>query len=122
MMDLRIVLACLVIGTVTEALSHWQKLWLYEPPWLRIASVVLVFGLFFGWLSTALAEQSALLRFATGAGVGIAYEATNLTLLRAWSFPEQQLVFLRGPVALAVGAGIPWGLIPLVAPLVRLPA
>jgi len=120
-MNLQIMLVCLVIGAVTEALSHWQKLWLYEPSWLRVANVLIVFGLFFGWLSTALADQSAFVRFATGAGVGIVYEAANLTLFRAWSFPEQQLVFLRGPVALAVGAGIPWGFIPLVAPLVRMP-
>jgi hypothetical protein len=118
-MDLRSVLVCLVIGAVTEALSHWQKLWIYDPPWLRIVSVLLVFGVFFGWMSTALADYSAFFRFVVGAGVGVVYEAANLTLLRAWSFPDQQLVFLRGPVALAVGAGIPWGLIPLVVPLVR---
>ncbi len=121
-MNLRIVLACLVIGAITEALSHWQKLWIYDPPWLRVASVLIVFGLVFGWMSTALADYPAILRFAAGAGVGIVYEAVNLTLLRAWSFPNQQLLFLRGPVALAVGAGIPWGLLPLVAPFFRTPA
>ena len=121
-MDPRIGLTCLVLGTVTEALSHWQKLWIYDPPWLRVASILIVFGLFFGWMSTALVDYRAILRFAAGAGFGIGYEAVNLTLLRAWSFPNQQLLFLRGPLALAVGAGIPWGFLPLVAPLFRTPA
>ena len=65
--------------------------------------------------SDTLADYPASLRFAAGAGFGVVYEAVNLTLLRAWSFPNQQLLFLRGPVALAVGAGIPCGLLPLVA-------
>jgi len=35
------------------------------PPWLRVASVLIVFGLFFGWMSTALADyHPAILRFA----------------------------------------------------------
>lgn len=118
-MNLRIVLACLALGVVTEALSSWKRLWLYNPPWLRVASVLIVFGLIFGWMSTALADYPASLRFATGAGFGILYEAVNLSLLRIFSFPNQQLLFLRGTFALAVGAGIPWGLLPLVSPLFR---
>jgi len=118
-MSLRIVLACLVIGAATEALSYWKRLWIYSHPWLRVASVLIVFGLIFGWMSTALADYPAILRFAAGAAFGIIYEAANLTLLRVFSFPNQQLLFLRGSFALAVGAGIPWGLLPLVAPLFR---
>ena len=118
-MSLRITLACLAIGAATEALSYWQRLWVYDPPWLRIASVPVVYGLIFGWLTTALAEYQAPWRFAAGAAFGVAYEATNLTVFHFWSFPNRRLLFLRGPVALALGAGIPWGLLPLLAPLAR---
>ena len=118
-MNIPIMLACVVIGIITEAVSHWQKLWIYDPPWLRLASVLMVFGLVFGWMSTVLADHPAILRFAIGAGVGIVYEALNLSLLRVFTFPNQRLLFLRGRVALAVGAGMPWGLLPLAAPLFR---
>jgi hypothetical protein len=118
-MNIQIMLACVIIGTITEALSYWQKLWIYHPPWLRLASVPIVFGLVFGWLSTALADSPAIQRFAIGAGVGIVYEALNLSVLRVFTFPNQRLLFLRGSVALAVGAGMPWGLLTLMAPLFR---
>jgi hypothetical protein len=118
-MSLRITLVCLAVGAATEVLSSWQRLWVYHPPWLRAAGVLVVYGLIFGWMSTALAVYPALWRFAAGAAFGVAYEAANLAVFRFWSFPQKRLLFLRGPVALALGAGIPWGLLPLVAPLAR---
>ncbi len=41
----------------------------------------------------------------------------NLTVLHAWSFPDEQLLSLGGRVALIIGVGIAWGFLPLVAPL-----
>ena len=116
-MDVRMMLVCLALGTATEAVSAGLHLWLYEPAWLRVANVVLVFGVLFGWLSSVLAASPGALRFLVGAAVGITYEALNLAVLRAWSFPQDRLLVLQGPVALALGVGVAWGLLPLVAPL-----
>src|SRR2546423_3882485 len=116
-MNLRIVIACLILGAVTESLAYWKKLWVYDAPWLRLASVLVVFGLLFGWLSTIVGNYPPLLRFTLGAIVGVIYEGANLMLLHAFSFPNQRLLFLRGPIALAFGAGIPWGIVPLLTPV-----
>ena len=118
-MNLRILAVCLVIGAITEGLAYWQGLWTYNRFWKRVASLLIVFGLIFGFLSTAVADYPALLRFAAGAIVGVVYEALNLAVLRVFSFPNQRLLFLRGPVALSLGAGLPWGLLPLMAAVFR---
>jgi len=116
-MNLRIALVCFGLGAMTEAVSATLRLWLYDPPWLRVANVVLVFGVFFGWLSSVIAGRPGAQRFLVGAIVGIAYEAVNLSALHAWSFPQDRLLVLHGPVALVLGVGVAWGLLPLVAPL-----
>jgi hypothetical protein len=103
------------MGIVTETISYALKLWVYNPPWLRVLNVVVVFGLIFGWMSTVLAQHPAWLRFATGAAFGIAYEAANLMVFHAWLFPNNQLAFLWGRTALTFGAGICWGFLPLAA-------
>jgi hypothetical protein len=71
----------------------------------------------FGWLSTTVAGYPPLLRFAVGAIAGVIYEGANVMLLHIFSFPNQRLLFLRGPLALALGAGIPRGLVTLLTPL-----
>ncbi len=114
-MDLRIFLACLVIGAITEGLSYALKLWVYKPPWLRLANVIVVFGLVFGWVCTCLAGEPRWIQFAAGAVLGMAYEAANLYFLRWWSFTDR-LPFLRGRLAIILGAGIPWGVLPIAAP------
>jgi hypothetical protein len=116
--DLRIALACLALGAVTEAVSAGLGLWLYDPPWLRLANVVLGFGVLFGWVSSALGESPSAVRFLVGAAVGTAYEALNLTVVHAWSFPQDRLLLLHGPIALVLGVGITWGFLPLVVPRV----
>jgi len=116
-MQLRIVLACLVVGIVTEAAAALLDLWRYHPAWLRVANALLVFGVVLGWMSSAFADAPAALRFAVGAGFGIAYEALNLAVLHAWSFPRDRLLVLRGPAALVLGVGLSWGIVPLVVPL-----
>ena len=118
-MNLGIVIGCLVIGSAMEALAYWQRLWVYDRSWKRLITMLIVYGLVFGSLSTALVNQSAALRFAAGAFVGVVYEALNVALLRVFSFPNQRLLFLKGPVALSFGAGVCWGLLPLMAPLFR---
>jgi len=118
-MNLRIIIGCLILGVITEGLAYRQKLWVFDPPWLRLVSIAVVYGLLFGWLSTAVADYPPLLRFAAGALAGVLYEAANLFLLHLFSFPNQRLLFLRGPIALALGAGIPWGIAPLLTPVFR---
>jgi len=115
--NLRIVIACIILGVITEGLSYWQRLWIYDPPWLRFVSILVVFGLIFGWLSTTVADYPPLVRFAVGAIAGIVYEGSNLMVFHFFSFPNQRLSFLRGPIALALGAGIPWGIVPLLSPI-----
>ena len=116
-MNLRIVIACIILGVITEGLSYWQTLWIYDPPWLRFVSILVVFGLIFGWLSTTVADYPPLVRFAVGAIAGVLYEGSNLMVFHFFSFPNQRLLFLRGPIALALGAGIPWGIVPLLTPI-----
>jgi hypothetical protein len=118
-MNLRIIIGCLILGVITEGLAYWQNLWVYDPPWLRLVSLAVVYGLLFGWLSTAVADHPAWLRFAAGALTGVLYESANLKFLHLFSFPQQRLLFLRGPIALALGAGIPWGIAPLLTPVFR---
>ena len=81
--------------------------------------MLVVYGLIFGSLSAALVNYPVALRFAAGAIVGILYEGLNIAILRVFSFPNQRLLFLRGPIALSFGAGVCWGLLPVVAPLFR---
>lgn len=118
-MNIRIVAACLVIGAIVEALSYWRTLWIYQPPWLRSVATLIVYGGIVSWMSTILADQPAIWRFAAGAVFGVIYEAINLIVLRLFTFPNQRLLFLRGTVALIFGAGLPWGLLPLAAPLFK---
>jgi len=114
-MKTSIFLACLAMGVAMEVVSSQFNLWVYQRPWLRIISIALVFGLAFGWLSTIVAEQSLLVRFAAGAAVGIAYEAANLLFLHLFSFQEP-LSLLRSRVVVILSAGVPWGLLPVAAP------
>jgi len=116
-MNPSIVVMCLAIGAITELISHRLKLWTYNPPWLRIANVLIAFGLMFGWVASALAEKSMPLQFLVGAAVGVAYEAANLLFLHFWSFRDDRLLFFRGRLALILGAGIPWGFLPVLAPV-----
>ena len=118
-MNLRIVIACLILGVLTEGLAYWQKLWIYDPWWLRVVGIVVVYGLLFGWLSTAVGSYPAGWRFAAGALAGVLYEGSNLLWLHLFTFPNGRLLFLRSPTAIILGAGIPWGLAPLLTPLFR---
>ena len=118
-MNLRIVIACLVLGALTEGLAYWQRWWVYDSSWVRLVNVLVVHGLLFGWLSTTVADYPPLLRFAVGAIVGVLYEGANLLLLHLFSFPNDRLLFLRGRVAIIFGAGIPWGLAPLLTPMFK---
>ncbi len=81
-MSLGILLVCLALGAITETLSRALRLWRYPRAWLRVVSVVVVFGLVFGSLSSAVAQQAVLVRFAAGAVLGCLYEAANLLWLR----------------------------------------
>ena len=117
-MDGHIVLACAAVGVVTEATSSILGLWQYRRPWLRAGSVVVVFAVAFGALCTAVAGEPIWLRFAAGAGAGVVYEAANLQFLHMFSFPNGRLLFLRGRPALILGAGVSWGVLPVLAPVI----
>jgi hypothetical protein len=117
-MDVRIGLVSLGLGVAIETVSLALGWWIYHPPWLRVVNVLLVFGIAFGWLASTLAAQPAWRRFAVGAAAGIGYETLNLLVLQAWSFPGDRLLLLHGPLALVLGVGAAWGVVPLFAPLV----
>ncbi len=114
-MSLGILLVCLALGVVTETASRALRLWMYPRAWLRVVSVVVVFGLVFGSLSSAVAQQPVLVRFAAGAVLGCLYEAANLLWLRLFMFQEP-LSLIRSRTILILLAGIPWGVLPAVAP------
>ena len=114
-MKASIFLTCLAMGVATEVVSSQFNLWVYQRPWLRIASVALVFGLVFGWLSAIVSGQSLLVRFAAGAAVGVVCEAANLRFLHLFSFQEP-LSLLRSRALVILSAGLPWGLLPVAAP------
>ncbi len=115
-----ILLICLALGVVMETVSRALQLWRYRRPWLRVVSVVVVFGVGFGWLSSVVSQQPVLVRFAAGAVLGCLYEAVNLHWLRLFTFQEP-LSLIRSRTGLILLAGIPWGVLPAVAaPLERL--
>lgn len=113
-----IVAVCILLGIATEITAAALGWWLYDPAWLRVVNVVVVFGGVFGWIASTFAARPVWQRFAAGAAFGIAYEAMNLAALGWWTFPGNRLLMLDGPLALVIGVGLSWGAIPVVAPLV----
>lgn len=113
-MNTGIVIACLAIGAVSELVALQLNLWTYRRAWLRGFSVIVVFGLVFGLLSTLVSDQPLLIRFAAGSVVGITYEAANLRWLKFFTFQEP-LSLIRSRLVVILTAGIPWGIIPAVA-------
>ena len=69
-----------------------------------------------GLTASLISEQSAIVRFTTGAALGVVHEAANAYVLHMFSFPKDRLVFVTGRWPLIFSAGVPWGLIPLLAP------
>ena len=105
---------CLAMGVATEACAYVLKFWLYRNAGLRILNIVFIFGLIFGGMSWLLADQGMLLRFAVGAGFGIAYEIVNDRWLKAWYFHGGTLPWLSGQPAV-IGVGLTWGFVPVMA-------
>ena len=114
-MNIGILIACLAIGAVAELVSHQLNLWTYQRAWLRGFSVIVVFGLVFGLLSTLVSDQPLLIRFAVGSAAGITYEAANLLWLKLFTFQEP-LSLIPSRLVVILTAGIPWGVVPAVAP------
>ena len=99
-------------------LAAWAfALWEYRSGWWRAANVLFA-GLLIGGITVAVAEQSVAIRLAVGGTFGVAYEALNLLWLRIWTFPEERLFFFRGRVPIILGAGLPWGVIPVGTPII----
>lgn len=120
-MEAGILTACVAIGALAELLSLLLGLWVYRRRWLRIFSVLVVFGLVFGALSSIVAAQPVLVRFVAGAALGVAYEGANLLWLRLFAFQEPVASLIPNRLLLTLTAGVPWGAIPAIAPaLVRL--
>lgn len=113
-MHIGILMACVAVGVVAELASYQLNLWVYRRPWLRGFSVIVVFGLVFGWLSTLVSEQPLAIRFIAGSVVGITYEAANLLWLQLFAFQEP-LSLIPSRFVVIIVAGVPWGVIPAVA-------
>lgn len=116
-MQPRIVAVCFALGVATEAIALVLGWWVYDPWWLRLVNVAVVFGGVFGWLTSRLAPRALWQRFVAGAAFGVAYEAINVAALGWWSFPGNRLLVLHGTPALVVGVGLAWGVVPVVASL-----
>ncbi len=108
----------LVLGMVSEALAWRLGLWLYNRPWVRIFNVLVTFGLIYGGLSYALAEDGFGVQFLVGAALGLVNEAANERWFRAWYFPGRSVPWLRGNTAVVV-IGLLWGLVPPIVVAVR---
>lgn len=102
-----------VLGLLVEALAYALGLWSYPRAWLRIPNVLLVFGLVYGGLSWGLHGQGALVLFAAGALLGLAYELANDRWLKFWRFPGDPWTGLKGKPAV-LGVGVAWGFVPLI--------
>jgi hypothetical protein len=113
-MELGIFLVSLAMTAASEVAAYLFRLWTYRSPWYRVANVI-VPGLFLGWLSTQIAHEPLVLRFAVGALFGLAYEAANLLVFQVWTFPGDRLLFLRGRPAIVFATGVPWGLLPVLS-------
>lgn len=107
---------CFVMGVVTEAFAHWQKLWEYKHPMIRIGNMLFVFTLLFGLLSYYL-HDNLVLAVIAGVVWGLIYEVVNIRWLHAWSFPGNPS-WLKGNVAV-YGVGVSWGAIVPIAVLLK---
>src|SRR3972149_11305009 len=66
-------------------------------------------------VSIGVADEAVPLRFAAGAAFGLLYEVANAFLIRVWSFPNDRFLIFRGPLPISLAAGLPWGILPVVA-------
>lgn len=103
----------LVLGVLAEALAWRLGLWLYNRPWVRVFNVMVTFGLIYGGLSYALADDGFGVQFLWGAALGLVNEAANDRWFRAWYFPGRSVPWLRGHRAVVV-IGLLWGPVPAI--------
>ena len=105
------ILIAIVLGVMTEALAYALSLWWYRNAWMRIPNVLLVFGVIYGALSWATAQQSLLVQFIPGAAFGLCYEWINDRWLKIWHFPGDPWTWLKGRRAV-ISVGLAWGFVP----------
>jgi hypothetical protein len=108
--------ACLAATAGVETGAWLLRAWAYRARWHRVVSAVADAAALAG-ISVALGGRAPALRFAAGAAFGVALEAANLYALRIWTFPGDRLFFVRGRAAIVLAAGLPFGFIPVFAPL-----
>lgn len=113
-MNLGILAACTAMVMATEAGAYIFKVWTYRSAWLRLANVV-ANSVVLGLVSTQSADVPVLIRFFFGAALGTVHEAANLYVFRFWTFKNERLLFLHSRPAIVLGAGLPWGLLPVLA-------
>jgi multisubunit Na+/H+ antiporter MnhB subunit len=97
---------------VSELWARVGRLWVYHRPALAVLNVVLVFGVVMGGVALLAPGLGLAGVFAVGFAIGLVYEIANLAVLHWWFFPDDRLLFLRGPAACAVGVAVAWGVVP----------
>ena len=100
------------LAVPVEIAARYFRLWVYTPPWKVLVNVLITVALIYGTLAWLTAGLSLPTQFMCGAGIGIAYEILNFSILNSWYFPEDKCSFLKGKPALVVGVGLAWGVYP----------
>lgn len=105
---------CLVMTMAIETSAFLFKFWVYRSPWHRLTNIAVSAALI-TLVSIGVADEAVPLRFAAGAAFGLLYEVANAFLIRVWSFPNDRFLIFRGPLPISLAAGLPWGILPVVA-------
>lgn len=105
------------LGVLAEIAARYFKLWVYTPPRMVLMNVLITVTLVYGTLAWLTAGLAPLTQFICGALIGIIYEMWNFSSLKAWYFPEDKCLFLKGKPALIVGVGLAWGMYPVLTNL-----
>jgi hypothetical protein len=116
-------IVALVLGVCVEGLARLLRLWTYRSPLLRVANIIVMFGLIEGYGVGWLVGGREALRgvfpvlFMVGAVLGILAEGLNLYWLHVWNWSKRPVLGISRSIDKAAFAGVSWGFAPLVTVL-----
>lgn len=115
----RLTALAVAAGAVTELVAWATRTWVYDPGWLPVVNVAIMFGGVMAWVAFRWYAAHPAVPFAAGAAIGVAYELLNAYALRLWSFPDDRFLVFEGYALISLVIGLMWGLVPLGCVLVE---
>ena len=107
-------LICAAIGVTVELTAYVFGLYRFEPEWLAIVVVVLVFGLMLGGVTYLTRNRGLVVQGLAGAAIGVPIELMNVHVVHLWTFGDLIGGMLPQPTVRAIllgliGAALPIG-------------